>query len=55
MIVDEANAIGTAWLRLDLLPQAAQPALREKFRQYTETRLTIIRKIPESHSIPLGA
>jgi hypothetical protein len=47
MIVDEANAIGTAWLRLDLLPQASQPALREKFRQYTETRLDIFRKIPE--------
>lgn len=47
MIIDEANAIGTAWLRLDLLPQAAQAPLREKFRQYTETRLTIFRKIPE--------
>src|SRR5262245_47987101 len=27
LIVDEANAIGTAWLRLDLLPASAQPAL----------------------------
>ena len=34
MTVDEANAIGTAYLRLDLLPAQAQPALREKFRRY---------------------
>src|SRR5262245_31864993 len=27
LTVDEANAIGTAWLRLDLLPPASQPGL----------------------------
>src|SRR4051812_18023888 len=32
--VDEANAIGTAYLRIDLLPAAAQPLLRETFRKY---------------------
>src|SRR5215470_9658109 len=26
-IVDEANAIGTAWLRIALLPEATQPAV----------------------------
>lgn len=36
-IVDEANALGTAWLRLDVLPPSAQPALRETFRQYTDS------------------
>src|SRR5262249_49676276 len=30
--VQEANAIGTAYLRVDLLPASAQPALRAKFR-----------------------
>lgn len=39
LIVDEANAIGTAWLRLDVLPAAAQPALRDLFRQYVDARL----------------
>ena len=39
--VQEANAIGTAYLRLDLLPSAAQPALREKFRSYTEARMAV--------------
>jgi hypothetical protein len=47
MIVEEANSIGTAWLRLDLLPGAAQPALREKFRQYLDARLAAFRKIPD--------
>ena len=28
-VVDEANAIGTAWLRLDVLPASAQPKLRD--------------------------
>jgi len=32
MVIEEANNIGTAWLRLDLLPVSAQPPLREKFR-----------------------
>lgn len=47
LVVEEANAIGTAYLRLDLLPPDAQPALREKFRRYVETRLAVYRKIPD--------
>jgi len=47
LIVEEANAIGTAYLRLDILPPAAQPALREKFRQYVETRIAVYRKLPD--------
>jgi hypothetical protein len=38
-IVDEANNIGTAWLRLDLLPAAAQPKVRDAFRRYTDSRI----------------
>jgi hypothetical protein len=45
--VQEANAIGTAYLRLDLLPAAAQPALRDKFRLYTEARMAIYRALPD--------
>jgi hypothetical protein len=40
-IVDEANAIGTAWLRLDVLPPAAQPPLRDLFRRYTDSRIAL--------------
>lgn len=38
LIVQEANAIGTAWLRLDLLPPDPQPALRGLFLDYVRSR-----------------
>ena len=47
LIVQETNAIGTAYLRLDLLPADAQPALRELFRRYLDSRLEIYRKLPD--------
>ena len=40
-VVDEANAIGTAYLRLDLLPENEQPAMRDLFRRYTDARLSV--------------
>lgn len=46
--VREANAIGTAWLRIDLLPAAAQPEVRELFRRYTAARLAGFRKLPDA-------
>ena len=45
--VDEANAIGTAWLRVDLLPEAAQPQVRETFRKYVDSRIATYRKIDD--------
>lgn len=39
LITQEANDIGTAWLRIDLLPAADQPAMRELFRRYTDLRI----------------
>jgi hypothetical protein len=47
LIIEETNNIGTAYLRLDLLPVAAQPALRESFRQYVDARLATYRKLPD--------
>jgi hypothetical protein len=44
LIVDEANAIGTAYLRLDLLPPEAQPKLREDFQRYVHSRLAAYRQ-----------
>lgn len=38
LITEEANAIGTAYLRLDMLPRDAQPELRSLFRRYVELR-----------------
>jgi hypothetical protein len=46
-IVDEANYIGTAYLRLDLLAPEAQPALRDLFRRYVESRLETYRRLPD--------
>jgi len=48
LIVEEAYAIGTAYLRLDLLPAGAQPALREEFRRYVEYRLELFRKLSDA-------
>jgi hypothetical protein len=51
LIVEEANAIGTAYLRLDELPPASQPALRENFRRYVDSRLAIYRAIPDEAAV----
>jgi hypothetical protein len=39
LIVQETNAIGTAWLRVDLLPEATQPQIRNDFRAYLDARI----------------
>jgi hypothetical protein len=47
LVVEEANAIGTAYLRLDLLPADAQAALRDLFRRYLDTRLEAYAALPD--------
>jgi len=47
LIVEETNDIGTAYLRLDLLPADARPALRESFRSYLDARIETYRKLPD--------
>jgi hypothetical protein len=39
LLTQETNKIGTAYLRLNLLPPQAQPELRQLFRDYTTSRL----------------
>jgi hypothetical protein len=51
LVTEEANDIGTAWLRLDLLPAGAQPALRESFRRYLDTRLEAYQKVPDMEAV----
>jgi hypothetical protein len=51
LIAEEANAIGTAYLRLDLLPGDSQPALRKRFREYVESRLEVYRRIPDAEAV----
>jgi hypothetical protein len=45
LIVQETNAIGTAWLRVDLLPEAAQPQIRDDFRAYLDARLAFYKNL----------
>ncbi|WP_299288081.1 hypothetical protein [uncultured Tateyamaria sp.] len=39
-VVNEANAIGTAWLRTDLVAEPAQSEVKDLFRLYAQLRLT---------------
>jgi len=50
LIVAEANAIGTAYLRVDLLPADAQPELRQLFREYLDARLAYYHDFTDSIS-----
>jgi hypothetical protein len=47
MVAEEANAIGTAFLRLDVVAKEAQPSLREHFRQYVDSRLETYLRLPD--------
>ena len=47
LIVQEANAIGSAYLRLDLLPAERQQEIRVLFRQYLDARLEAYEKLPD--------
>ena len=51
LIVEEANDIGTAYLRLDLLPAEPRDLLREKFRRYLDSRLETYRKFPDLRAV----
>lgn len=46
-IVQESNDIGTAYLRVDLLPAEDQPAIREAFRKYADARIATYRALPD--------
>jgi hypothetical protein len=43
LLVDETNAIGTAWLRIALLPEARQGDMRRQFIHYVDTRIAFFR------------
>lgn len=47
LITEEANAIGTAFLRLDLLPASAQPEMRDLFRRYLDSRITVMSNVED--------
>jgi hypothetical protein len=51
LIVEEANAIGTAWLRIDLLPDDRQPGIRDLFRRYLDARIETYRLVPDMPAV----
>ena len=51
-IIDEANAIDTAYLRINLLATGTQAGLRESLRQYLASRLVISKSESEKNLSP---
>ena len=47
LVVEEANHIGAAWLRVDLLPADSQPAMRGLFRRCLDSRIAVYAKLPD--------
>jgi hypothetical protein len=45
LTVHEVDAIGTAYLRLDLLPEPARGTVKEQLRRYTDTRISYYAKV----------
>lgn len=53
VLVAEANAIGTAWLRADLLAEPHRTQLRNLLREYTDTRITLFNTPVDEESVPV--
>jgi len=52
LIAEETNAIETAYLRLDLVPEA-KPELQELFRRYLDSRIETYRRLPDMKAASL--
>ncbi len=55
LILKETNIIGTAWLRLDVLPYKYKMRLRESFRRYVDMRLESTARADTKAPVPLAA
>ena len=51
LIIEEANDIGTAYLRVDTLAPETQPQMRDLFRAYLDSRLAVYRAIPDLDAV----
>ena len=51
LIIREANAISTAYLRLDLLSPSQQLEMRPLFREYLDARLDVYEKLPDMNAV----
>lgn len=53
LIAEEANYIETAYLRVHLLSETAQPELKDLFRHYLDSRLETYRRLPDMQAAEL--
>jgi hypothetical protein len=51
LVIEEANAIGTAWLRTDLIPMPQRAQARDVLREYTQARLDMTTTARRSEGI----
>jgi hypothetical protein len=51
LVIEEAHDIGTAWLRIALLPADAQPRMRDLFRRYLDSRLEVYRSLSDMEAV----
>jgi hypothetical protein len=54
LVTEQVNAIGTAWLRLDLLAEPEREKARAGFRRYVDTQLEIVRNAGNDHAVLAG-
>lgn len=54
LITQQVNAIGTAWLRLDLLKEPERKTAQEGFRRYVDTELEIVNAAGNEEQIRAG-
>jgi hypothetical protein len=55
LIVREANAINTAYLRVDLLPASEQPEIRQLFRRYLDARVQVNERLSDQQASDAAA
>lgn len=54
LVTQHVNAIGTAWLRLDLLAEPEREKARDGFRRYVDTQIEIVRNSGKDEAVLAG-
>lgn len=54
LIAEEANAVGTAYLRVDLLPADLRPEMRQLFGRYLDARIDLYRHAADADAVQQG-
>jgi hypothetical protein len=54
LITEHTNAIGTAWLRLDLLAEPEREKARDGFRRYVDTQMEVVRNAGDPEAVQAG-